>query len=178
MGETAASLLPFRFCPGCGVAALEVIDDHQVRCSACGFRYFHNAAAAATAIIEHEGRVLLVRRARDPAKGLLDLPGGFVGHDEALDTALVRELREELSIEIQSKDLTYLGSHHNRYPYGGVTYFLCDTYFVLHLATTEGLCAGDDVSTIEWWDADTLPWEEISFPTISWALHRFFAARG
>jgi ADP-ribose pyrophosphatase YjhB (NUDIX family) len=177
MVDKPEAILPFRFCPGCGAAGPELKGNHQVCCSGCGFHYFHNAAAAATAIIEYRGRVLLVRRARDPAKGLLDLPGGFVGHDEALDTALVRELREELSIEIQPEHLTYLGSHHNRYPYGGVTYFLCDTYFVLRLETTEGLRAGDDVSAIEWWHPATLPWSEISFPTITWALHRYFAAR-
>jgi ADP-ribose pyrophosphatase YjhB (NUDIX family) len=178
VSQTPASMLPFRFCPGCGAADPELTGAHQVRCSTCGFQYFHNAAAAATAIIEHQGRVLLVRRARDPAKGLLDLPGGFVGHDESLDTALVRELREELSIKVHPDDLTYLGSHHNRYPYDAVTYFLCDSYFVLRLSTTDGLRADDDVSAIEWWDQATLPWEEISFPTITWALDRFFAAGG
>jgi ADP-ribose pyrophosphatase YjhB (NUDIX family) len=152
-----------------------VKDDHQVCCNSCGFHYFHNAAAAATGIIEHRGRVLLVRRARDPAKGLLDLPGGFVGHDESLDAALVRELHEELSIEVRPEHLRYLGSHHNRYRYDGVTYFLCDSYFMVRLETMAGLSAGDDVSAIEWWEPDSLPWGEIGFDTVNWALQRFFS---
>jgi len=154
-----------------------VKDDHRVSCSACGFHYFHNAAAAATAIIEARGQVLLVRRARDPAKGSLDLPGGFVGHDESLDAALVRELREELSIEVRPEALRYLGSYHNRYPYDGVTYFLCDSYFVVRLETTDGLSASDDVSAIEWWGPDRLPWEQIGFATVTWALERYLATR-
>ena len=176
MVDKPEAILPFRFCPGCGAADPELEGAHHVRCGTCGFQYFHNAAAAATAIIEHKGRVLLVRRARDPAKGLLDLPGGFVGHDESLGMALARELREELSIEVQPEVLHYLGSHHNRYPYAGVTYFLCDSYFVVRLETTHGLSAGDDVSAIEWCDPESVPWEEIGFDTVTWALERFFSA--
>ena len=120
----------------------------------------------------------MVRRARDPAKGLLDLPGGFVGQNESLDAALVRELHEELGMDVHPDALCYLGSHHNRYPYAGVTYFICDSYFVVRLDAADGLSAQDDVSAIEWWPPQALPWEEISFPTITWALQRFVAGGG
>ena len=173
VSSTRRSGLPFAYCPGCGASAPAVKEAKHLCCAGCGFQYFHNAAAAATALIECEGRVLLVRRALDPQKGLLDLPGGFVGHDESLDAALVRELREELGLLVDPLALRYLGSHHNRYPYAGVTYFICDAYFVLRLARPEGLSAADDIDALEWWPVDRLPWDRIAFPTIRWALERF-----
>ncbi len=168
----AGSPLPFAHCPGCGAPGPAIEGGNHLRCNACGFEYFHNAAAAATALILNRDRVLLVRRARDPQKGLLDLPGGFVGHDESLDCALTRELLEELGLAVDPEALRYLGSHHNRYPYSGVTYYICDAYFVLRLASPEGLRAQDDVEGFQWWPLDALPWEQIAFPTIRWALER------
>lgn len=165
--------LTFAFCPGCGAPDPQIEDDHRVHCSRCGFEYFHNSAAAATALIECQEQILLVRRAVDPQRGLLDLPGGFVAHGESLDEALVRELGEELGIRVAPQDLAYFGSHHNRYRYGGITYFLCDAFFFLRLERPGGLRAQDDIDALEWWPLQGLPWEQIAFPTIRWALERF-----
>jgi ADP-ribose pyrophosphatase YjhB (NUDIX family) len=164
--------LPFRHCPGCGARGPAVEGGNHLRCEACGFEYFHNAAVAATALILYRDKVLLVRRGRDPQKGLLDLPGGFVGHDESLDGALARELREELGLAVDPAALGYLGSYHNRYPYSGVTYYICDAYFVLQLSSPDGLRAEDDIEDFQWWPLSALPWEQIAFPTIRWALER------
>ena len=170
--DSARPQLPFFHCPGCGARGPAVEGGNQLRCTACGFEYFHNAAAAATALILYRDQVLLVRRARDPQKGLLDLPGGFVAPDESLETALVRELREELGLAVDPAALRYFGSHHNRYPYAGVTYYLCDAYFLLRLSGPEALRAGDDVEHFQWWPQSALPWGQIAFPTIRWALER------
>ena len=169
---TAAPWLPFAHCPGCGAPDPVIEGGNHLHCRSCGFEYFHNTASAATALILYRDQVLLVRRARHPQKGLLDLPGGFVGHDESLDGALVRELREELGLHVEPAALRYFGSHHNRYPYAGVIYPICDAYFVLRLANREGLRAGDDIDACQWWPLGDLPWEQIAFPTIRWALER------
>lgn len=49
-------------------------------------------------VVEQSGHVLLVRRREQPGKGLLALPGGFIGAGERLRDAAIRELREETSI--------------------------------------------------------------------------------
>ena len=56
---------------------------------------------AVSAVIFRDGKVLLVRRARSPAKGFYSLPGGRVEFGEPLATALHREVREEVGLKIE-----------------------------------------------------------------------------
>jgi ADP-ribose pyrophosphatase YjhB (NUDIX family) len=56
---------------------------------------------AVSAAIVRAGRVLLVRRARNPAQGLFSLPGGVVEIGETLTQALIREVREETNLAIE-----------------------------------------------------------------------------
>jgi 8-oxo-dGTP diphosphatase len=56
---------------------------------------------AVSAVIFRDGRLLLVRRARSPAKGFYSLPGGRVEFGESLHTALRREVNEETGLQIE-----------------------------------------------------------------------------
>ena len=56
---------------------------------------------AVSAAIFRAGRLLLVRRARSPAKGFYSLPGGRVEYGETLEQALTREIAEETSLAIE-----------------------------------------------------------------------------
>ncbi len=117
----------FVHCPRCRAPELAFEAGKRHACHACGWTFYRNAAAAVFGIVEHEGRVLLVRRARDPTVGTLDLPGGFVDLGETAEAALVRELHEELSVQVTG--LAYLGTYPNVYPYRGVTYHTLDLCF-------------------------------------------------
>lgn len=56
---------------------------------------------AVSAGIFRDGKILLVRRAREPAKGVYTFPGGRVEFGESLHEALAREVREETGLEIE-----------------------------------------------------------------------------
>ncbi len=56
---------------------------------------------AVSAAIFRDGRVLIVRRARPPARGVYTLPGGGVELGETLEQAVIREIREETALEIE-----------------------------------------------------------------------------
>jgi ADP-ribose pyrophosphatase YjhB (NUDIX family) len=60
---------------------------------------------AVSAAIFRDGKILLVRRARSPAKGFYSLPGGRVEFGETLHAALHREVAEETTLKIEIIDL-------------------------------------------------------------------------
>jgi 8-oxo-dGTP diphosphatase len=60
---------------------------------------------AVSAAIFRDGRVLIVRRGRAPAKGLYTLPGGGVELGETLEQAVIREIREETTLDIEPLEL-------------------------------------------------------------------------
>ena len=69
----------FRYCPRCGAPDLQHPHGRALHCPQCELTYYHNVAAAVACIVlDDHGQILSVRRAREPAKGTLDLPGGFV----------------------------------------------------------------------------------------------------
>ena len=118
----------FNYCPRCSSASIAVHMKNAIACSACGYVYFHNSAAAVAGIIEIDGSILLLKRAHEPRIGCLDLPGGFVDYGESLDAALVREVREECNLPIV--DIRYFGSFPNTYHYREVTYLTADAVFL------------------------------------------------
>ena len=66
-------------------------------CENCGFEYFVNPSAATVAfILNSKGELLVERRKREPAKGTLDLPGGFADMDETAEQGVAREVLEAL----------------------------------------------------------------------------------
>jgi 8-oxo-dGTP diphosphatase len=60
---------------------------------------------AVSAAIFRGGKILLVRRARSPAKGFYSLPGGRVEFGETLHAALHREVAEETALKVEIVDL-------------------------------------------------------------------------
>ncbi len=93
----------FRHCPDCGAATRPHADEGRDRdaCSACGRVWYQNAKPCATAVIEDAaGRVLLVRRAIEPYRGLWNLPGGFLEVDEHPEDGARREAAEETGLEV------------------------------------------------------------------------------
>ncbi len=135
-------------CPACGGEGAEWPTAKEMNCRACGFVWFLNVAAATALVLEAEGKILLAVRGGEPARGWLDLPGGFLEPGEDAEQGLRREVREELGLELPA--LRLLGTHANTYPWGGVTYHTLDLIYHAALAAVPPVTAGDDVSSVEW----------------------------
>lgn len=118
----------FSFCPNCGGKKIENVKMRKWRCPDCGFTLYNNVAAAVGLIIRlPDGRVLFEKRAKEPRKGFLALPGGFVDPDESAEEACVRECREEIGVEPEK--IRYVASFPNSYEYKGILYKTCDLFF-------------------------------------------------
>lgn len=165
-----------RFCPRCGSRSFQAERTDRLRCAACRFPLFINASAAVACLIEDEaGRLLLTERAREPFKGMLDLPGGFVDILETAEAAVAREIREELNLEVTGA--VYLFSHPNRYPYEGLTYFTLDLAFRCQVADFAPLRAADDVSGVRFLRRDEIATEEIGGESIRAIVCRYLEMR-
>lgn len=140
-------LASFRYCPRCGAAGLEHIHGRAIHCPACDLSYYHNVASAvACFVLDHEDRFLLVRRARDPAKGTLDLPGGFVDPEETVEEAVARELLEETGLSPESMRLCF--SLPNIYPYSGIDVYTADLFYLVRVESFDGAEAMDDAGEL------------------------------
>ena len=93
-------LSQFQYCPKCGSHRFEVHNEKSKQCPDCGFVYYFNPSSATVALIVNEQDELLVcRRGKEPAKGTLDLPGGFVDMFETGEEGVCREVKEETGME-------------------------------------------------------------------------------
>jgi ADP-ribose pyrophosphatase YjhB (NUDIX family) len=152
----------FKYCPKCGAATLHFIKTKKLKCNRCHFEYYHNTAAAAAAIItDNKGKILFVKCAREPAKGMPDLPGGFADHNESAEEALIREIKEELCLKITS--VKYLCSAANTYKYKEVTYSTVDLAFVCKVNDISRAKPKDDVKSILFIAPSKIRMKEIAF---------------
>ncbi len=159
-----------RHCPHCGSADFQAVTDKEFNCRTCSFRFFPNSAAAVAAIIVHDGKIMLTRRAVEPWKGMLDLPGGFVDPGESAEEALSRELREELKANIIS--MRYIASAANRYIFSGYMVRTTDLAFQVEI-DTPNVQAHDDIDAIEWHDVNRIPLEQVAAESIRNILARY-----
>ncbi len=160
----------FRHCPQCGAASLSAHDGRATRCADCGFTFYFNCAAATAAIIFHQGKLLLGMRGKDPHKGMLDFPGGFVEFDETAEAALTREVLEELNIKVTTQ--AYFTSVPNNYWYAGVLYKTTDLYFICEIDDFSTLKAMDDVAGVCWVGPDEIDPQQLAFTSGRVALRR------
>jgi len=163
----------FAFCPRCASAPREPPEaPNCFRCAACGFTYYFNTASAVVGmILDADGRILFIRREREPGRGKLAMPGGFVDAGESAEAALLREVREEVGLEL--RDVTYFASYPNRYPYAGVTYTTLDIFFMCGTDEPSRAAAFDAVSAVEWRELPGVPEHEIAFESMKAAIRAY-----
>ncbi len=159
----------YTHCPICGSAEYRLESPGQRHCKACGFRDFNNVIVAVAAmILDENGRLLLIRRAKDPAKGMLAPPGGFVDAGECLESAIHREIAEETGLTLTS--LSYLTSHPNQYTYCGRTRPVCDVFFIARTESFEIVLDGDEVTGWQFRPLSEVDPSELAFDSMRHAL--------
>jgi ADP-ribose pyrophosphatase YjhB (NUDIX family) len=168
-----ASAPPYRFCPVCGGSLDERVikadEPARLVCSACGFVLYRNPKVAACAICLLNGRIVLVKRAIEPALGKWVFPGGFVDLGETVQDAAIRETYEEANLRVTLTGIL------DAYSFPGH-----DIVVVVYAADVLGgeLRAGEECSDIHTFKPEDVPWDELAFPSTLHALRdylrRFF----
>lgn len=122
----------FKFCPMCASKNIKCEKNHKWFCPDCGFDLYNNVAAAVGVIIcDKYDNILFEIRAKNPQKGFLALPGGFIDPDESAEQAAIRECTEEIGVKIDN--VKYVCTNPNTYPYKNIEYKTCDIFFTADL---------------------------------------------
>lgn len=145
----------FKHCPKCGSDTFAENDFKSKRCGNCGFVYYLNPSAANVAVItDGKGNILVATRSKEPAKGTLDLPGGFCDCHESAEEGVIREVLEETGLKVTAT--RYLFSIPNIYSYSGMEIHTMDLFFECRTADKAILRAADDVQELQWMAIETL----------------------
>ena len=117
-------------------------------CDECG--QWPQPALAVDAVVINDGEILLITRGREPWKGMLALPGGFVNKGEDPEIAVLRELKEETGLDGEVEHLLCVRGDPHRDPRGHVVSI---AYCVKANGVPQG---GDDAIAAKWYDLNSI----------------------
>ncbi|MDR1901999.1 MAG: NUDIX domain-containing protein [Treponema sp.] len=165
----------FKYCPHCASQNIGFERNRVFRCPDCGFVYYHNIAAATGLVISTDRGILLIERAKEPARGKFALPGGFVDPGEGAVDGLRRECREEIGWD-PGPSVNLYASFPNIYPYKGIVYNTCDLFFTI---SAQSLCGQDlsvdpkEISGICFIRAEEVSMDDLAFDSTRRAIKAF-----
>jgi len=159
-----------KFCPDCGAPTNRRVpeDDDRERdiCSRCETIHYHNPKVIVGCIPEHNGQILMCKRAIEPRYGLWTLPAGFMENAETLQQGALRETFEETGSHakvIQPYTLFSL-PHINQVH----MFFLADLL-------DENFGPTSESQLVELHGEDEILWDELAFPTVEKTLRHYFS---
>ena len=158
----------FRFCPRCGgpleSRSLKGGEPSRLVCAACGFVFYLDPKVAACTIFMHEGGIVLLRRAIEPQIGKWVFPGGFVDRGEPVTDAAVRETLEEVNLKVGLLGILDVYS----FPESPIV-------VVVYAAEVLGgiLKACDECDEVKAYPPESLPWNDLAFPSTRAALRDY-----
>lgn len=144
-------------------------DDRLRRvCRDCGFVDYENPKVVVGSVATWEDKILLCRRAIEPRIGYWTLPAGYLEiHESAMDGAC-REAWEEARAELEIDQLLGI--------YSIPRISQIQLIYRARLVTPE-VSAGPETQELDLFIWDEIPWEDIAFPSVHWALRDFDAVR-
>ncbi|CCQ75038.1 NUDIX hydrolase [Magnetospira sp. QH-2] len=144
------------------VTAIPEGDDRErLICPDCGFIQYQNPKIIVGAVCTWEDKLLLCRRAIEPRKGFWTMPAGFMEMNETIAEGAAREVWEEALAKIHIEGL--LGIY--EIPRIG------QTYMIYRARMVSADCGpgpeSAEVALVQWED---VPWDDLAFPSVKWAL--------
>ena len=128
------------------------------------------------AVIENnKGEILVCRRANDPAKDTLDLPGGFIDMYETAEEAACREIKEETRLIVTS--IEYLFSIPNIYLFSDFEVHTVDMFFKCKVDDFRELKAQDDVSELFFISPNELNPSDFGLISIRKGIEKFLSKK-
>ncbi len=149
----------YRYCPFCKTDL--TIRPHGVD-KTChlvcqkGHVLYQSSAPTASALVVEDGKLLLAKRGQEPRKGHWDTTGGFLAPGEHPEAGAIREVREELGIEVAID--RFVGVFMDVYGLDGEP--TLNFYYQAHMVSGT-LTAGSDIVDYRWFSLTDVP--ELAF---------------
>ena len=135
-------------------------DKERSVCQRCDFIDYQNPKIVAGSVVVKDGKILLCKRAIEPRKGYWTLPAGFMELGESVEEGAMREAQEEALADIKIDRLLAVYS----VPRIGQVQ-------VMFRASLEGnFGVGPESEEVALYDWADIPWSQLAFPTVVWAL--------
>lgn len=141
-------------------------DDNRERmvCADCGFISYENPKIVVGSVVVSDGRVLMCKRAIQPRLGFWTLPAGYLELGETLEEGAAREALEEAEARITFDGILAIFSIAR----------IGQVQVIFRARFAEGLeprfAAGPESQEVGLFAWDDIPWDDIAFPSVRWAL--------
>ncbi len=161
-----------KFCANCGSAVVKRVPPGDTLprwvCDSCGEIHYQNPKLVVGTIPEHEGRLLLCRRAIEPRYGYWTLPAGFMENGETVMQAALRETIEEAGAKVDVGE-----------PFSMISVPYVNQVHVFYLARLRALefKPGEETLEVRMFSEGEIPWEQVAFRTVAATLQHWFADR-
>jgi ADP-ribose pyrophosphatase YjhB (NUDIX family) len=163
---------PQLYCSHCGQKTIVRIPegDHLPRrlCDHCGVIHYENPRIVVGCVPEHEGHIILCRRAIEPRHGFWTVPAGFMENGETLEAGAARECHEEALAKVAVGSLLALVNIPGAQQ--------VHVFFRARLLEP-GFGAGVESLETRLVDPADIPWHDIAFPSTTFALRQYLADR-
>ena len=138
-------------------------DDRQrLVCDTCGWIHYVNPKIVVGAVCTWGDKLLLCRRAIEPRRGYWTIPAGYLEERESVEAGARREAREEAKAEIDLDGLLAV--------YSIPRISQVQIIFRARLPAPE-FGAGAESLEVRLFDWAEVPWKNLAFPSVHWALH-------
>lgn len=155
---------------GPSVRAIPEGDDRErLVCPDCGFVNYENPKVVVGAVCAWEDRILMCRRAIPPRIGHWTLPAGYMEQNETTEAGAAREAWEEARARIEIDALLAV--------YNIPRISQVQIIYRARLASPD-VSAGPESQEVGLFAWDDIPWHDIAFPSVHWALNHFAELRG
>jgi ADP-ribose pyrophosphatase YjhB (NUDIX family) len=131
-------------------------------CADCGYVLYDNPKMVVGSVARWGDKVLLCRRAIDPRKGYWTLPAGYLELNESTSAGAEREAMEEAGARIRIEGLLAI--------YDIPRISQVQLVYRARLLDAN-VAAGPESLEVRLFGWDQIPWNEIAFPSVRWALH-------
>lgn len=133
-------------------------------CGDCGHIYYSNPKIVVGSVVVHDGKILLCRRAIEPRKGFWTLPAGYLEEHETPEDGARREACEEAMCDIVLDALLAV--------YSIARLSQVQLMYRARLATPD-FAAGAESLEVKLFAWEDIPWTELAFPSVGWALNHY-----